>query len=115
MARLFIAQLFLALPVIVTTSFLSPRQSCEAASYCSSTSGGSSGSGGVSAADWIGDAAGIAGLINAGSYIKRSLNSRQEDGALCCPGGTECGLLGDDNIPLCYVKLPLINIYMSIS
>ena len=72
MARLFIAQLFLALPVIVSTSFLSPRQSCEAASYCSSTSGGSSGSGGVSAADWIGDAAGITGLINAGSYIKRS-------------------------------------------
>ncbi|OBT76796.1 hypothetical protein VF21_04509 [Pseudogymnoascus sp. 05NY08] len=102
MARLFIAQIFLALAVIVSTSSLSPRQSCGTAYYCSSTSGGSSGSGGASAAEWIADAAAITGFINAGSYIKRSLHSRQEDGALCCISGTECGLLGDDNIPICY-------------
>lgn len=115
MARLFITQILLALPVIVSTTSLSPRQSCGAATYCSSTSGGSSGSVGSSDADWISDGAGITGIINGGSYIKRSLHSRQEEGALCCPSGTECGSFGDDNIPLCYVKFPLINIHMSMS
>ncbi|KFY86607.1 hypothetical protein V498_07449 [Pseudogymnoascus sp. VKM F-4517 (FW-2822)] len=101
MARLFITQIFLALPVIVSTNSLSRRQSCGASYYCSSTSGDSSGSGGASGADWISNAAGITGMINGGSYIARSLHSRQED-ALCCPSGTECGVLDGDNVPVCY-------------
>lgn len=113
---LLITRLLLALPTVSANS-LSPRQSCssESASYCSSSSSGDSGSSGVSAAGWIADAGTLTGLYNGESYIKRSLQIRQDDDSLCCASGTECGLLGDDNIPLCYVGPPLINIYISFS
>ncbi|KFZ05053.1 hypothetical protein V501_08722 [Pseudogymnoascus sp. VKM F-4519 (FW-2642)] len=72
MARLFIAQIFLALAVIVSASSLSPRQSCGASYYyCSSTSGGSSGSGGASAADWIANGA----IIMVLSTLEVTLNA----------------------------------------
>lgn len=73
-----------------------------------SSSGGSSSGGGYSSPDWIGNGALLTGLYNGEGYIKKrsdpGLQRRQD--ALCCPANSQCDVLGDNNTPVCYVRLP---------